>query len=94
MTAVKRRLKWLPIPAALCLISGLDIAPHLRKTADLYDGEVASLEEAEKIFPSRGAPKIDLKDSKARKAATRPIREAYAWEKKAIEMLDETLEQI
>jgi len=55
---------------------------------------VASLEKAEKIFPSRGDPKIDLKDPRARKKATKPIREAYSWEKKAIEMLEKTLAQI
>lgn len=71
-----------------------DIAARLQKTADLYDREVESLEKAEALFPRRGDPKVDLKDPGARKAATRPIREACSWEKKAIEMLEETLAQI
>jgi len=76
-----------------------EIAPHypggvaarLREAGEHYDKEVAYLDKVAELIPYRGIPQVDLEDPQAREEIGELLRQAYAWERKAIESIESAL---
>ncbi len=70
------------------------VAEGLEMAAECYDREVESLNKVAEIFPSRGRAQAELSDPQVKKEVTALVREAYAWEKKGVALLEEALTEI
>ena len=69
-------------------------ADRLQAAGECYDREVAFLDELAEIFPYRGRAQADLEDPQVRKKVATLVREAYAWERKGVALLEEALAEM
>ena len=70
------------------------VAERLKKAGECYDREVESLNKVAEIFPSRGRAQARLSDPQVKKKIAALVREAYAWEKKGVALLEEALTEM
>lgn len=67
------------------------VAASLRQAGECYDREVEYLDRLAELVPYRRNSEVDMEDPQARQELGKLLRQAYSWERQAVEEIERTL---